>query len=155
MTTTNETPPVADPATDTSELDADVAAIGEEFAPEPEAPVKPVPPPPPQELVDAISGVLQITFGILVKVRGSHWALSPQEVTTASIAYAAVVHKYFPDMEIGPEAAAIAVTGMIVLPRIVADNTKKPAKPKARPAPETHDADPEPLDAFAGVDDAG
>lgn len=70
---------------------------------------------------EMMAGVLGITFGLVAARRGAHWNLSAAEAKQAGEAYGAVLDKYFPDMRTGPEVAAVAVTAMIVLPRLAAD----------------------------------
>lgn len=70
---------------------------------------------------EMVAGVLAITFGLVAARRGAHWNLSAAEAQQAGEAYGAVLDKYFPDMKAGPEVAAVAVTAMIVLPRLAAD----------------------------------
>jgi hypothetical protein len=80
---------------------------------------------------DAVAGVLagglQVTFGILAKRRGEHWALDPLMAAEAGKAYAAVINKYFPNFAAGPEFAAIAISIGIFAGPIAAEMMMKEA----------------------------
>lgn len=65
--------------------------------------------------------MLSVGFGFLAARRGDHWALSPDESEQLGAATGAVLDKYVPDLEAGPEWALIGVSMMVVLPRIMMD----------------------------------
>lgn len=65
--------------------------------------------------------VCSVGFGIVAGRRGAHWALSDEESGQLGEAMGAVLDKYVPDMEGGPEFALVVAAGMIVVPRIMVD----------------------------------
>jgi len=61
-----------------------------------------------------LSQLIQITAAIVCPA----WGLQPAECDQLAGAYIPVINKYWPGMEIGPEATAIIVTGAIIGPRL-------------------------------------
>ena len=70
------------------------------------------------ELCQMVVGVL---FAIVANRRGEHWNLSPEETEKLGNAAGAVVDKYAPDLDTGPEAALVMVGVMIAAPRLAMD----------------------------------
>lgn len=62
-----------------------------------------------------------VVFGILAGRRGNHWALTAEESEQLGAATGAVLDKYCPDIEGGPEYALVVAAGMVVLPRVMMD----------------------------------
>ncbi len=83
---------------------------------------------PVDDLGPALSGMLVITFGILARQRGGHWALAAEEAAEAGNAYAAVINKYFPEAKGGAELTAVLVTVALVGPRVIQDQLAPPAE---------------------------
>lgn len=54
-----------------------------------------------------------------------HWGVTRQECEALGGAWAAVIDKYFPDLEVGPELAAVLITVQIIGPRIAMDRHAK------------------------------
>ena len=75
-------------------------------APEPESPDIPT------------DQILLMAIGPLFDIFAPAWNVTEQEKTMLAGAYAQVVDKYFPDIAMGPEFTAIAITGMVIAPRI-------------------------------------
>lgn len=65
--------------------------------------------------------LLSVGFGFLASRRGEHWALSPDESEQLGSATGAVLDKYVPDLESGPEWALVGVSMMVILPRVMLD----------------------------------
>lgn len=63
---------------------------------------------------------LLLGFGLVAAKSGKHWELDQEEAKTLAGAYDPVLKKYFPNIgnAIGPEVTAIAITAMVLLPRI-------------------------------------
>ena len=80
----------------------------------------------PQPVADAavagmISGGLVVTFNLLAKQRGAHWALDADTANEAGTAYALVIQKYFPAFQGGPEFTALLITVALIAPRVMMD----------------------------------
>ncbi len=82
---------------------------------------EPGPQPQNRETAEAMAQIVYVSFTLLAKVRGPHWAIEEDDARDAGIAYGAVVDKYFPDIEIGPELAALMITAGLFGPRIAVD----------------------------------
>lgn len=93
--------------------------------------------------------LLALSFAVAAARLGEHWRLSPEEASEAGKAYGALLDKYAPGAELGVEATAIVVTGMIVLPRLLveppkpaeADETEEPAEPVVFATPDERPKD--------------
>jgi hypothetical protein len=72
-------------------------------------------------LAGMIGGGLVVTFNLLAKMRGDHWALDADSANEAGEAYAAVILKYFPNIQSGPEITALLITAALIAPRIMVD----------------------------------
>lgn len=46
------------------------------------------------------------------------WEVTKDEKQALAAAYGALLDKYFPDLDLGPEIGAIVITAMIIVPRI-------------------------------------
>lgn len=73
------------------------------------------------DTAEACSTLLLITFELIAARKGAHWKMDEAEAREAGKAYGALLDKYYPDMQLGPEAAAVTVTAMIFLPRVAMD----------------------------------
>lgn len=82
---------------------------------------------------------LSVGFGLVASRRGDHWALSDQESEQLGGALGAVLDKYCPDIEGGPEYALIVAAGMVVVPRLLIDKKVKAANDEAANDPGVDD----------------
>lgn len=110
-------------ATGAAELDAEHAPPGAAPAAEPAELALP----PTHKIVEML---LTPSFVILAP----NWKVTKDEIEQLSIAYGAVIDKYFPDLRTGPELAAIIVTAVVFTPRVMMKippklEEKKPDKP--------------------------
>jgi hypothetical protein len=126
-------------ATGAAELDAAHAPPGAAPAAEPEGRALP----PTHKIVEM---VLAPTFVLLAP----NWKVSKDEVEQLSIAYGAVIDKYFPDLRAGPELAAVLISLAVFTPRVMAKvprklEAKKPDKP-AEKKPRDDEPIPQPAD---------
>lgn len=117
MTETTEEKPGIDPA-QKSELEA----MANDFVPESEpiaggSGVEPVG----IDSAQMCATCFAVVFGILAGRRGNHWALTNEESEQLGSATGAVLDKYCPDIEGGPEYALVVAAGMVVLPRVMMD----------------------------------
>jgi hypothetical protein len=64
------------------------------------------------------SQVLVMVIGPLFDILAPAWEVSDEEKQSLAGAYAPVVDKYFPGMDAGPEIVAIAITAMVIAPRM-------------------------------------
>ncbi len=64
---------------------------------------------------------LTVVFSILSARRGPHWELQPKEAEQLGNATGAVLDKYCPDIEGGPEYALVVAAGMVLVPRVMVD----------------------------------
>jgi hypothetical protein len=86
-------------------------------------------------LAGMLGGGLVVTFSLLAKMRGDHWKLDADSANEAGAAYAAVLLKYFPNIQSGPEITAILITAALVAPRVMIDKAQaaqREAEAKAR-----------------------
>lgn len=86
-------------------------------------------------LAGMLGGGLVVTFGLLAKMRGDHWKLDADSANEAGAAYAAVLLKYFPNIQSGPEITAILITAALIAPRVMIDKAQaaqREAEAKAR-----------------------
>ena len=67
------------------------------------------------------TGLVATVFALLASKRGAHWALSPEESTELGGAAGAVLDKYCPNMQGGPEISLLMVAAMVVVPRYMAE----------------------------------
>jgi hypothetical protein len=74
-------------------------------------------PPKNAQSVAMITMVLGGVFEVLAVRLGDHWRLDPKEAKAIAEPAVAVLDKYLPDFESGPELALVASLGMVVLPR--------------------------------------
>ena len=158
----DQTPPdpAPDASTRTDDLDALLAKEGAyiprgEPGPDPGAPGAGVG----LNSAEACKTFLLLSFELIASRKGAHWKMNEEEATEAGKAYGALLDKYYPDIELGPEAAAVTVTAMIFLPRIAADKAlaaeqakKEAAEEAAQAAADTPDLDGE---TEEGATDAG
>ena len=100
-------------------------------APEPEPPKKKrsrgrpkketPPPEPAQECpfdTQMMQAGIQLTFGMVAKRAGAHWALTPEEAAQGALVFDALAQKYFPLMGAwAVEINALVWTALIVVPR--------------------------------------
>lgn len=77
--------------------------------------------PPGPSSAEMMQQLLMLSFGIIAIRNGAHWRLSSEEAEQLGTAYGALLDKYFPGMNAGPELTAIALTGMVLIPRVLAD----------------------------------
>lgn len=61
------------------------------------------------------------TFAVIASRRGDHWEISQGEADQLGEAYGALMDKYFPEAQAGPELTAVVVTAMVVMPRAMQD----------------------------------
>lgn len=83
---------------------------------------------------DICSTVVALLFGIVAARRGEHWNLGADEQKALGEALGAVVDKYLPNMDTGPEAALVITAAIIIAPRLAVDrqeSDKEPEKPAA------------------------
>jgi len=137
MTETTEETPGIDPA-----QEKELAAMANDFEPEKE----PIASESGIESAGIDSGQMcatcfSVVFGILAGRRGDHWALSPEESEQLGTATGAVLDKYCPDIEGGPEYALIVAAGMVVLPRVMMDKQLEAANDEAANDPGVSDGD--------------
>lgn len=81
--------------------------------------------PPAMETGEMCTALLTVIFTLMAGRRGDHWMLSNSESEMLGNALAAVLDKYMPNMQGGPEATLIVVTLLIVGPRAMADRKVK------------------------------
>ncbi|MBC54109.1 MAG: hypothetical protein CMQ34_09795 [Gammaproteobacteria bacterium] len=113
-----------------------------DFKPEPEddaqgADAADASPAPTMETGEMCTALLTVIFTLMAGRRGDHWMLSDKESEMLGNALAAVLDKYIPKMQGGPEATLIVVTLLIVGPRAMADRQVKKARAeqaRAKPA---------------------
>jgi len=74
---------------------------------------------------------LSVGFGIMAGRRGSHWALSAEEAEQLGNASGALLDKYCPDIDGGPEYAFIIAVGMVIAPRLMPDKQIEAANDEA------------------------
>lgn len=94
-------------------------------------------PPPGPSSAELCEQLLALSFAVAAARLGEHWRLSPEEAAEGGKAYGALLDKYLPGAELGVEATAVVVTGMIVLPRLLveppepaaADEKEEPTEP--------------------------
>ena len=84
------------------------------------------------------AGVLSMVLMPATQILAPNWHITNAEIDQLSQAYGAVLAELFPDVaQAGPWVGAIAVTGMVVAPRIGIPRTlppkKSPEKPEAKP----------------------
>jgi hypothetical protein len=72
--------------------------------------------------------VLLMAIGPLFDVICPNWNVSPEEKQALAGAYAPVVDKYFGGVSMGVELQAVAITAMILAPRIGTPRVAKPEK---------------------------
>lgn len=142
-----------------AEADALMAEASQPDAPQPGTPGAPAPADD-RSKVDTgqvMTELLHITFnGLVAPKRGDHWKMSHDESKALGYAYAAVIDKYFPNLDLGVELTAIVVTVTVIGPRLGRDQelaqSKRPASTAGddTPAPEPP-ADPPPGDAVFQV----
>lgn len=109
-----------DVAAQLSELDRLQSMAGEDFKPEPGAEVQERP----GASIDTAlmcTQVVTVLFAILAKRRGDHWPVDEKEAALLGGAVAAVLDKYAPGYQGGPEGALIITALMIVGPRLATD----------------------------------
>lgn len=70
---------------------------------------------------EIVSTTSLMIFGFVATRRGPHWALSEQEATELGKKLEAVLLKYFPEVETGPEVALIVTVAGVMGPRLIAD----------------------------------
>lgn len=58
---------------------------------------------------------------VVASRKGEHWLLKEAESEAVGDALAAVMDKYMPDMDAGPEMALVVTVGMVFGPRLLAD----------------------------------
>lgn len=102
-------------------------------APPPAPGEAPAPEPPKMPTDQVCEFVLTPLFGILCP----NWNLQQSEIRHLSEAYAAVIDKYFPDLDFGPELGALVVTVAILGPRMKTPRKleKPPVEATKEPAP--------------------
>jgi len=66
-----------------------------------------------------VTMVLGGVFEVLAVRLGDHWRLDPKEAKAIAEPAVAVLDKYLPDFESGPELALVASVGMVVMPRVL------------------------------------
>lgn len=84
-----------------------------------------------QAVAGMIAGALVVTFGLLAKQRGSHWAVDADTAQEVGTAYAIVIQKYFPAFSGGPEFAAVMITVALIAPRVLMDKAAAAAQKEA------------------------
>jgi len=62
-----------------------------------------------------------LVFSAVATRRGDHWKLSEEELTGISGAAGDVMDKYFPDLDLGPEAMFLGASLVIFGPRMIKD----------------------------------
>lgn len=70
---------------------------------------------------EELAFIFEIGFGVVAGRRGAHWKLSSEEAQQLGAATDAVLQKYLPDIQTGPEVALVLTAGMVFLPRIMTD----------------------------------
>lgn len=121
----------------------DLEALVDDFQPEPEAVPGAVVPD--QAAIDSgqmCATCLSVGFGLVASRRGNHWALSDEEAEQFGGALGAVLDKYCPDIEGGPEYALIVAAGMVIAPRFLIDKRLEAANDEAANDPGVIDGDP-------------
>lgn len=98
-----------------------------------------------REYRDAVALVLAPAFEILAPA----WKVTSREVDQLAGAYAAVLQKYYPGgmAMLGPEFAAVAVTVMVIAPRI--NTARQSDQGDAKPEPEPVKTEDTPVDGAA------
>ena len=80
-----------------------------------------------------LGGLVAVVCNVVSARRGDHWKLKPEESEAVGDAAAAVLDKYVPDVEAGPEFAFVMVCLGVFGPRMLADKSDQP-KPEKEPA---------------------
>jgi hypothetical protein len=80
----------------------------------------------------AIEGVLGFPFFVLAARLGSHWALTETERVKLAEVAKPVADKWLPVGSFGPEAALLAMLGLVLAPRIAMTDWKKLKQPGSR-----------------------
>lgn len=102
-----------------AEADAILAAAGPDATP---GAAPGVPAAPGVQTGEMVADLLDITFnGLIAPRRGDHWKLSADESKALGHAYGAVFDKYLPNLQSGPEFAAVIVTVAVIGPKIAQD----------------------------------
>lgn len=70
---------------------------------------------------ELFGGLVAVLCNVVAVRRGDHWQLSQEESEDVGNALAAVIDKYVPDMEAGPEFALVVTCGAVFGPRLLTD----------------------------------
>ncbi|MAK42706.1 MAG: hypothetical protein CMN80_00935 [Spongiibacter sp.] len=70
---------------------------------------------------EELAFIFQVGFGVVASRRGDHWKIADDEAQQLGAATDAVLQKYLPDIQTGPEVALVLTAGMVFLPRIMTD----------------------------------
>lgn len=75
-----------------------------------------------EKIDQMLAGFLFLTFNqVIAPRRGEHWAMTDAECAALGEAYGDLLEKYFPELKVGPEVAAIVVSVAVFGPRIGQD----------------------------------
>lgn len=92
-----------------------------------------------------MGSLMTAVFAVLAARRGDHWMLSEGEAMSLGGAVAAVLDKYVPDMESGPEFALVMVSLTVIGPRAMTDikvRDESPAEPSKSQQEKSSGGDP-------------
>lgn len=124
-------------------LDAELADMSQAFGPDPatvEQQAQAVAEQQQQQgAADQWAGIVGMILKPAADILAPNWRLQDEEIKELSEAYGACAAELWPDVaEAGPWVSAVAVTGMVVVPRLGVPRTlpKPPPEQAPEPAPE-------------------
>lgn len=91
---------------------------------------------------EAIAPLLLTTFGLISKVRGPHWAISPEVAQEAAETYGECLDYYYPGGTLPPWLGAAVTTTMLFGPPLMMEaHIKSQQKEQAEPPPQDEKQD--------------
>ncbi len=88
-----------------------------------------------------LGGLVAVVCNVVSARRGDHWQLKPEESEAVGDAAAAVLDKYVPNVEAGPEFALVMVCLGVFGPRLLVDMSQQSQQPKPEQEPGKKDGD--------------
>lgn len=80
------------------------------------------------------TGCFQLAFSVMASRKGEHWALKQEEAEALGNSFGAVLDKYWPGLDLGPEVALLGAAAMVMMPRIAEDKKQEAARAKEQDA---------------------